>query len=191
MIEARFRPLKEWRGKKTLSRKSSPFSSSYGQTLDLLEQELRHLKAKDIVIECAFELKQIRNDGWPYSSANPSSPEVIVSFESPKGSLRIPCDKFTHYLANLRAIALSLEALRKVDRYGITVGGEQYRGWAQLPPGQSWRETLGINGEAVTVELINQKFRELAKLLHPDVGGNDSSMALLVEARDRGMKEIQ
>jgi hypothetical protein len=35
---------------------------------------------------------------------------------------------------NARAIALGLEALRKVDRYRITKRGEQYTGWSALPP---------------------------------------------------------
>lgn len=33
---------------------------------------------------------------------------------------------------NLRAIALGLEALRKLDRYGITSRGEQYTGWRAI-----------------------------------------------------------
>jgi hypothetical protein len=35
--------------------------------------------------------------------------------------------------ANVRAIALALEALRAVDRYGVTKRGEQYQGWTALP----------------------------------------------------------
>jgi hypothetical protein len=35
---------------------------------------------------------------------------------------------------NARAIALGLEALRKVDRYRITKRGERYTGWSALPP---------------------------------------------------------
>jgi len=33
----------------------------------------------------------------------------------------------------MRAIALSLQALRAVDRYGVARRAEQYRGWKQLP----------------------------------------------------------
>jgi hypothetical protein len=44
-------------------------------------------------------------------------------------------DKFATWQDNLRAIALGLEALRKVDRYGITKNSEQYTGWKQLEAG--------------------------------------------------------
>ena len=45
-----------------------------------------------------------------------------------------PCDKYSNWQANLRAIALSLEALRAEDRYGVTRRAEQYKGWAKLLP---------------------------------------------------------
>lgn len=41
-------------------------------------------------------------------------------------------DTFVHWQDNLRAIALGMEALRKVARYGIVKGNEQYSGWKQL-----------------------------------------------------------
>jgi hypothetical protein len=44
-------------------------------------------------------------------------------------------DMFPSWQDNLRAIALGLEALRKVERYGIANRGEQYAGWAQLTAG--------------------------------------------------------
>ncbi|UAK40355.1 molecular chaperone DnaJ [Gordonia bronchialis] len=58
---------------------------------------------------------------------------MILSVNSMKGHLSFPCDKFVTWQENLRAIALALEALRKVERYGITPNNEQYRGWQQLP----------------------------------------------------------
>ena len=47
--------------------------------------------------------------------------------------MRFPCDTFTDWQANVRGIALALEALRAVDRYGVTQQAEQYRGWTALP----------------------------------------------------------
>lgn len=68
----------------------------------------------------------------PRANARPTHPGVILAIESNKGPLSFPCDKFTTWQDNLRAIALALEALRKVDRYGITPNDEQYTGWKQL-----------------------------------------------------------
>jgi hypothetical protein len=58
---------------------------------------------------------------------------VILSFDSKHGPLSYPCDRYTQWQDNVRAIALSLEALRSVDRYGVTRRAEQYCGWQRLP----------------------------------------------------------
>lgn len=69
MLDVRFRPLERWIGKRAESRRRAPFRSKYSQTLDLLEKELNHLRARNITIEAGFRLDQIRNDGWPRNSA--------------------------------------------------------------------------------------------------------------------------
>src|SRR3989304_1838427 len=65
---------------------------------------------------------------------------VEVSFEVPDGKgwrrLTFHTDAYPNVHANLHAIALGLEALRAVYRYGITSSGEQYAGWAALPAGE-------------------------------------------------------
>jgi hypothetical protein len=115
-------------------RPSSPFKAGWQQTLDLLEKDLNYLKAKNIAIEGFFHLSQIRNDGWPKSSARPSQPGVILSFDTKRGRMVMPCDRYPDWEANLWAIALTLERLRSVERYGITTERqEQYTGWLKLP----------------------------------------------------------
>jgi hypothetical protein len=113
-----FRRIDKWPSEKTAAdkRRRSPFKAAYNATLDLLEAELQHLYASDIVIQCEAQRSQIRNDGWLKSDARVEGPAVIVSFNSRKKSYGYPCDRFTDWKANLRAIALSLEALRAVDR---------------------------------------------------------------------------
>jgi hypothetical protein len=141
MLNATFRPLDRWpvARENFKSRRDATFRSTYPQTLDLLESELAKLRAKDIVIQVeGLTLEYIRNDGWPKSGNwknGYGGPGVIVSFESSKGTISMPCDKFRDWQDNLRAIAKSLEALRMVDRYGVTRGNEQYRGWARLESG--------------------------------------------------------
>ncbi len=83
MIDARFVPVESWPGEKTPSRKrkKAPFGSTYSKNLDDLERELRHLGAVDIIIQAYFRREDIRNDGWPRSSApKPSDPGIILSF---------------------------------------------------------------------------------------------------------------
>lgn len=136
MIDCRFKPITGWPSKPTpsWSRYRSPFKVGWQQTLDLLERELNHLSAKNITIEGFFHPSQIRNDGWPKSSARPSQPGVILSFDTKRGRMVMSCDRYPDWEANLRAIALTLERLRSVERYGITTERqEQYIGWLKLP----------------------------------------------------------
>ncbi len=46
---------------------------------------------------------------------------------------RFPCDRFKHWDDNLRAISLTLERMRAVDRYGVTLNKQQYAGFKALP----------------------------------------------------------
>ncbi len=133
-IEITFRPLQKWPGTATpgYKRERSRFSAKYRDTLALLDRELRHLKAKSVVIQLDCDEREIRKDGLPRSDARTRGPGVVLSFESPKGALSFPCDRFTAWEDNLRAIALALDALRTVDRYHVTQHNEQYRGWSAL-----------------------------------------------------------
>ena len=132
-IEFTYRSISQWPGPRTGRRQRSRFKTAWHATEQDLRRELRHLGARSVVIELDLPESQIRLDGLPYAKARPATPGVILSFESRHGPLRYPSDNFDDWRDNVRAIALALEALRKVDRYGVTRHAEQYRGWAALP----------------------------------------------------------
>lgn len=136
MIDARFRPLPHWPEKRKLRYMPSQFKSPYNKTLDKLEYELSKLSAKNIVIEAGFAMADIRNDGWPRGKSRPTHPGVILYFTSPDGAMRFPAGTYAAFEANMHAIALTLENLRAIDRYGVTLGHEQYTGFKQIaaPP---------------------------------------------------------
>lgn len=224
MLEARFRPLADWPQADTKTRQAPRFTSTWGQTLSLLDAELGHLKAKDVVLETFHRRQDLRNDGWPKADARvPPHPGVIVSFASSFGPLRYLTDQFTSgsywvasigthghpgyvpsktvpypgWQANVRAIALSLEALRAVDRYGVSRRGEQYTGWNALPPGRPMgpamtvEEAMGFLGiprdqriEEFSVEDIEANWKRQAKEAHPDLGGDPGVFRKITEAKD-------
>ena len=132
-IDYEFRALDQWPGDRTRERQKSRFDTPFSATQDLLDTELRHLAAKSVVIQADCDRSEIRLDGRFRANAKMRGPGVVLSFDSKHGPLSYPCDKFTEWQDNLRAIALSLEALRKVDRYGVTKRAEQYKGWERLP----------------------------------------------------------
>lgn len=202
MLNATFRPLDRWPGERTAERRDATFRATYPQTLDLLEYELKQLGARDVIIQVEkLTHDDIRNDGWPRSGTwknGYGGPCVILSFESPKGSISMPCDKFGDWRDNLRAIAKSLEALRMVDRYGVTRGNEQYRGWAKLEaPGAkngkmdrdaALRFLAGLHKSPPEnlARLSSDQLRDICRTArvenHPDRGGSHETFVTIGEA---------
>jgi hypothetical protein len=195
MIDARFVPIKGWPGEKKMSwkRRKSPFEVKYAKLFDDLERELRHLGAKDIIIQAYFRREQIRNDGWPRSSERPSEPGIVLSFINRQSQeIAFPCDTYTAWESNLRAISLTLTALRSIDRYGVTQHNEQYKGWAKLPQApvkMTVKDALAFiqlqtGIEATSPERLKDAYRAAARKLHPDVSGTDGQFILLGKAKE-------
>jgi hypothetical protein len=195
MIDIRFRPLPKWTRKPDSKWRQSQFKTAYNKTLDLLEHELRHLKARNIVIEAGYRLDQIRNDGWPRGGTSPSHPGVILYFDGVDGALCFPCGTYSRIEHNIHAIALTLENLRAVDRYGVTLAHQQYLGFAALPPApqqitvEDAAAFIAANSafsEAPVIgnaELYRTAYRQAAARLHPDVTGNNDGFYKLGQAK--------
>jgi hypothetical protein len=131
------RPL-VWTDKNTDPRRPGYiFRASFTQTRELLFAELVHLEARfPVALQIDIAEGDIRLDGLPRANARfATHPGVAISFESRFGSLRYATDAYDDWQANVRAIALSLQALRSVDRWGVSRRGEQYTGWKALPAG--------------------------------------------------------
>lgn len=199
MIEFQFRSIERWPGEPTRSRRRSQFRAGYSQTLKQLERELEHLRAKQVVIQADCSENEIRRDGQLRADARLRGPGVIVSFDCPKGSLSFPCDMFTDWQDNLRAIALGLEALRAVDRYGVTKRAEQYKGWAKLGgPSDAngfasaldaarFMATLNFRAEMIlsSGDIFRTAYRDAALRMHPDRNnGSDAAFKRLQAARE-------
>lgn len=217
-LDWRVVPIEKWPGEQTQERQQHRFSTertrtgtfgsyshrarevNWSGTMDLLARELGELGAHDILLQMAVEDKDIRQDGWIRANARPKHPGVILTFESKHGPLSYPCDNFTDWQANVRAIALALEALRKVDRYGVTRRGEQYSGWKKLPPpggststmtaevaAQVIADAAGWNSAPPTMltkaDVFRVAYRDAAKRTHPDAGGSVRDFQILQEAK--------
>lgn len=194
------RPLGLWdRAVTPMDKRQSArqFRAKWTDTVKLLTREVGILGGKIVAVQIDVTDGQIRRDGMLYASARAASPAVKVSFDSRHGALTYATDEFDHWQANVRAIALSLEALRAVDRYGVSHSGEQYRGWAQLTSGSA-EETLtrpeaarlladaaGVDPASLVSEAsIKAAFRAAAQLAHPDRGGDADAFRLITKARD-------
>lgn len=121
-----------WVGPRTARPTRSPFKDRWTGTLELLKREVRALRGTDVTLAVDVAASQIRLDGMLYSTARPKDPAVIVGLTSQGTQLAFPCDTYAYWEHNVRAIALAMEALRKVDRYGVRRGA-QYAGFKALP----------------------------------------------------------
>lgn len=191
-MEMTFRPIVVWPGTATASRKRASFRSTYTDTLTLLDRELRQLKAKAIVLQMALQERDIRLDGKPCGDVRPAHPGVILSFESSHGPLSYPCDTYDRWEHNLHAIALALECLRAVDRYGVSGRGEQYRGWTALPAPPPKMDRAGairflqkyVTETIDSADKAKEAYRLASMRTHPDRGGDPEEFKKVQQAKE-------
>lgn len=203
-----YRPIETWPGELTRHRRGSQFSADFRSTVRLLSDEVDHLTDPRfdtlIVVQLAVDERELRRDGSGLlAHVQPEHPGVIVSFESDDaGPLRFSCDRYDAgrgqgWRHNLRAIALGLQALRAVDRYGLGSGREQYTGFGALPPGaptamgpatmtiDQAQRLLGLDGAPYSVpDDVRRAYRRLAAEHHPDRGGDPDLFREATVARD-------
>lgn len=213
-------PLIKWPEKATEERRNAPFKATWSNTLTLLAYELDKLSARDTSLKTMHSPDDFRIDGKLRSDTRaPGHPGVILTFEkfeewdeetqqSKYVAMRLPCDTFGYWKDNVRAIALALEALRKIDRYGVT-SGAQYAGYKALPPGDFSVEltpelaadfiakAAGMgNVPSIATSIIQNPvfgdsvYKTAAKLLHPDKGGSMEEFKKL-EASMKVVRQIQ
>jgi hypothetical protein len=195
-LGATFRPIDTWPGEPTRGRTHSPFSAKLSQTLELLGRELRAVDARRVILQVALRDEDTRLDGFPKANRNATHPGVILAFESSHGPLKFAVDRFWNWEDNLRAIALGMEALRKVDRCGITRRGEQYTGWKALPSG-AHDATYGMQSRADAERYLLTEFGDGAdgpvddalvkhalREAHPDTGGNAETFQRVMRAKE-------
>lgn len=177
-----------------LGHRTAQFSALWSSTVELLARELRHLEADQIVVELALRDRDLRVDGMPRADARLEHDAVRISFTSKWGPLvyetgeydGVPWRRIPGWQCNLRAIALSMEALRAVDRYGVSKRGEQYRGWRALPMHATDPADF-ISSPAIAREFLAQwdgDIRRAIRETHPDHGGDENEFRKVIRARE-------
>jgi hypothetical protein len=141
--DLQFEALERWPYAKPLNKRAT-FKTSYSKTLAQLDAELSRAGARNVVIQSGHRGEDIRFDGAPKASARlPRFPGICLIFEKwkpigktnaagePLGvyeTLEFPCATYDRWEDNLRAIVLTLEALRAVARYGVAGTGAEEAG---------------------------------------------------------------
>lgn len=123
---------------------------------------------------------------------SPPDPGVAAYFTWEGMQVCIPVDRYDSVAANLQAIHHIIEARRVELRHGtLSLVRASFQGFKALPAPTNWRDVLGIRpDERVTIQIVEDRYRELAKSRHPDRGGTDVLMAELNRARADARREL-
>lgn len=172
-------------------RTATRFSSTWIETEHLLIDEVERLNGRNLVVEVDIREQDLRRDGTIRANAREAaSPAVVIAFEATHGPMLFRCDTFhapyrdqgPDWQHNVRAVALTLQALRAVDRYGATDTGQQYQGFKAIGGGTPMPAAPERMSSSAAAELIRSygpagevslesAYRRALRATHPDMGG--------------------
>lgn len=180
---------------RTTNRRNSAYQViEFGENRDLvLASLLKMARRRDVVLSTNVPL---RNDGLPYADrANPKDPGVAVYWMRDGKPQVIACDRWYRVGENARAIWYALEALRQIERCGASQVIERaYAGFAALPAAnrpKRWRDVLGIPEGLFSTAALDACYRELARVHHPDHGGDTARMAEINVAYQEALADAE
>ena len=156
---------------RTKQRASSAFKITPRKAFDELMEELHRFGAVSPVVSTNAPLRQ---DGTPYADALDDplpDPGVAVYFMRKKRLVCLACDTYRLPFENVRALGLSIKALRDMDRWGAgQVLDQAFEGFTALPPPDAmsevseaaWWVVLGVDPTA-TRDQIADAYKALAR----------------------------
>jgi hypothetical protein len=181
---------------RTKTATSSKFKTSLPGALGNLQGELRRFgndtgrQVKDVVLSSNVTL----------TSQRPQDPGIACYFTWDGIECCIAVDRYAKVEDNVQAIALIIEAERTKMRHGgLNIVRAGFRGYAALPPPKDpsgqlaapWRQVLfGDPDIRVTRAEVDDRYKQLVKLKHPDRGGNASEFNAIVEATRQAREEL-
>jgi len=136
----------------------------------------------------------LRLDGRPRSEGEPSDPGVALYFSFKGKATVFACDRFDRVADNIAAIAAHVDALRRVDRYGVGTIEQALAGYKALPAdtAANWRAVFGFPIDSrPSLDQVDAAYKAAARQHHPDFGGTDIEMAHVNRARDYALMELQ
>lgn len=156
---------------------------------DRLSHALELLGADDVVVSTNIKPTLA---GWPQGSASqPKDPGVAVYFRLKGKDHCLACDRWDSVADNIAAIAAEIDANRGRERWGVVTLEEAFSGFAALPAKKKWWEVLGFPADpGEDWQAVKDRYRELAKVHHPDRGGNADHFAELTAAFDEARFEF-
>jgi hypothetical protein len=151
--------------------KDSIFRQTLGAARDGILHEIKLMHGVETILSTNIPLKK---DGLPWATyATPADKGVAVYFTWNKKQVVLACDKWNRIEHNMHAIRLSIQAMRGLDRWGVSqILERSFQGFQALPgegvyDNAPWWEILGVSPKATDAE-IKDSYRKLIIQHHPD-----------------------
>jgi len=203
-----------WARTPASKRRRGQFRTTLGAARDNLLDELARMDATHIVVSTD---QPLRRDGNFYASTTEKldDPGVAAFFQWRGKPYALACDSYESLHANVRALALTIAAMRAIERHGATQLLERaVSGFAALPAGEDgpaadpWWTVLNVPKlgtyepqeiaqdphhpmRAPLLHFVEANYRELLKVHHPDRGGSVEEMARLNRAIEDARQALE
>jgi hypothetical protein len=161
----------------------SQFKQTLSGALAGLREEIRRLGGKNLVLSSNYTL----------GNEHPKEQAVVAYFEYDGKQVAIPCDRWAKLEANVRAIALTIQAMRGIERWGAKhMIAAMFTGFRALHErsGEDPWEILGVSDGATEKQILDA-YRDKAKIAHPDHGGSSADFNRITEAKDTALATLR
>lgn len=162
-----------------------------GATRIRTELERMGVSDEDVIISTNV---RTRLDGLPRSDdPEPRDPGAAIYWQKGKEPMRcMAIDRYDRVADNLAAVAATLEAMRAIERHGgAEILNRTFAGFAALQEGRSWRKVMDFGeGQKPDLRSVEERYKSLARALHPDAAGSHDAMSELNWARGAARQEL-
>lgn len=162
------------------------------EALTRLQDQIDKLGGRLPLVSSNLEL---RLDGLPRSGLpEPHDPGVCVYFQLKGKPVAMPSDHFQTVAANIAAVAAHIDAVRRIERYGVSSIELMFTSFMAIrgPGPKPWREVFGIPEHVRGSRMwLRDRYTFLAKQRHPDAGGSEVLMSELNTAYEDALQEIK
>lgn len=173
-----------WPKTEPTRRERGLFKTSLPAALNNLKRNVALLGGKELILSSNYTLGNER----------PKEPGVVAYFTWQDLQVAIPCDRWSLVEHNVQAIALTIEAMRGMERWGAKhMIKAMFTGFKALPQSteaEAWWDVLGVQHDA-SHEAVKAAYRDLVKAHHPDAGGNPDKFRRIQEAYETAMQQFE
>jgi hypothetical protein len=166
-------------------------------------QAVRELQASLVKLGADPRSIIISTNMGAFSEAQPNDPGVAVYWTTRGfGERSFACDKWNRVDSNIRALGLAAEGLRAMQRAGATqILDRAFQAFGALPApsnapkSRPWWEVFELPQgalAALTIDMVEAKFRTLSKARHPDtLNGSTEAFVELKKALEQAREHYR